>query len=61
MKDKTYLGDDLYASDDGFQICLTAQRGYVNHEVYLDPGVLLKFFRFVEKTRNIKIVIKRED
>lgn len=34
---ETYLGDGLYASFDGYQICLRAPRGYHDDYVYLDP------------------------
>lgn len=38
--DETYLGDGLYASCDGFQICLRAPRGSgEDHRVYLEPKV----------------------
>lgn len=57
---ETYLGDGLYAFDDGYSIGLRAPRGNGNdHIVYLEPAVLLDFFKYVEKARNLKIVVTR--
>lgn len=48
MTDKeTYLGDGLYASHDGYQICLRAPREDGDHVVYLEPRVLENFIMFV--------------
>lgn len=42
-----YLGDGLYASYDGFQICLRTPRLDGDHEVYLEPSVYLALVEFV--------------
>lgn len=34
---ETYLGDGVYASFDGWQICLRAPRESGDHVVYLEP------------------------
>src|SRR5260370_11469933 len=44
---ETYLGDGLYASCDGCQICLRAPRDGIDHFVYLEPAVLVAFERYV--------------
>jgi len=36
---ETYLGDGLYASDDGYQICLRAPREDGDSIVYIEPSV----------------------
>lgn len=46
-KNETYLGDGLYASFDGYQICLRAPRDFGDHTVFLEPPVLIAFNRFV--------------
>lgn len=46
---KTYLGDGLYASDDGYAITLRAPRAGGDHEVVLEPAVLDAFLRFIGK------------
>ena len=51
MNPDTYLGDGLYASYDGFQIRLYAERGNGTHEVFLDPSTLAAFERFVSELR----------
>ena len=45
---KTYLGDGLYASFDGFHVVLTAENGIsVSNTVYLDDHVLDALERFI--------------
>lgn len=39
MPKETYLGDGLYASFDGWQICLRAPREDGDHVVYLDQQI----------------------
>lgn len=54
-----YLGDGLYASHDGFQFILRAPRAYDDHYVALEDDVLESFFRYIEKTRGLKITVER--
>lgn len=49
MPEEHYLGDGLYASHDGFQVCLRAPRGDLDHVVYLEPQVLAAFLRYVRE------------
>lgn len=49
MPEEHYLGDGLYASRDGFQVCLRAPRGDLDHVVYLEPQVLASFMRYVRE------------
>lgn len=59
---KRYLGDGLYASDDGYQLCLSASNGIETHdEVYLDGDVLVSLFRYLEEKRNISITVKPKE
>jgi hypothetical protein len=52
MGEKTYLGDGLYASFDGFQVALTAENGVeVLEEVFLDSSVIAAFLRFIESLK----------
>ena len=37
MNKETYLGDGVYASFDGWQICLRAPRENGDHVVFLEP------------------------
>jgi hypothetical protein len=46
MPNGTYLGDGLYASFDGYQICLRAPHEDGDHVVYLEPGTLNELHRF---------------
>jgi hypothetical protein len=43
---ETYIGDGLYVSHDGFQVCLRAPRPAGDHEVYLEPSTLIEFARW---------------
>jgi hypothetical protein len=46
-----YLGDGLYASFDGFAFKLRAPRVGGDHEVFLEPDVLVAFENFVKAIR----------
>jgi hypothetical protein len=48
-KKETYLGDGLYASCDGYMICLRAPRGDRDDLVYLEPQVFVELFRMAHK------------
>jgi hypothetical protein len=48
MDKRTYLGDGLYAHDDGFMIWL---------EVALEPETLTAFMKFLERSRRLKITV----
>lgn len=48
---ETYLGDGLYASFDGYQICLRAPRVEGDHKVYLELPVILAFLKYIEAIR----------
>jgi hypothetical protein len=37
--DETYLGDGVYASFDGWQICLRAPREDDDHVVFINPSI----------------------
>lgn len=39
MDSETYIGDGVYASFDGYQIWLRAERDGSNHRIALDPDV----------------------
>lgn len=60
MKRKdTYLGDGLYASDDGFMVTLKTSREEGLHYVALEPQVLTEFFLFLEKVKGVRITIEK--
>lgn len=49
--DERYLGDGLYASFDGWQVCLRAPREFGDHVVYLEPIVLAQFLAWIKEVR----------
>jgi len=50
---KEYLGDGVYADDDGFHVVLTTEDGIgVSNRIYLDPVVLQNLLRYAEHFRN---------
>lgn len=57
---RTYLGDGLYAMDDGFMFHLLAPREE-GHEcwVALEPEVLTEFLNYVAKQRGLSITVKK--
>lgn len=48
--EKTYLGDGLYISYDGYQFRLSTKRKNGEHFVCLEPTVFERFQSFVQKT-----------
>lgn len=56
-----YLGDGLYAKDEGFMVTLYTERENGRHFVALEDEVLSAFFRFLERTREIKITVTKND
>jgi hypothetical protein len=53
-KNEEYLGDGLYASFDGWQVCLRAPREEGDHVVYLEPSVvhaLTEYFKRIAAQR----------
>lgn len=44
-----YLGDGLYASFDGWQVCLRAPRRGGDHYVYLEPEAFRSLMSWMER------------
>jgi hypothetical protein len=57
-QNESYLGDGLYARDDGFMIVLRAPREDGDHWVGLEAPVLSSLLEFIEKARGVKISVK---
>lgn len=52
-----YLGDGLYAEYDGWQVRLYASNGvHATNQVFLEPGVLAAFQRYVAKLKGGSVV-----
>lgn len=49
-EDEVYLGDAVYASFDGWQICLRTGDGN-NQVIYLEPSVYASLARFASSLR----------
>ena len=47
--EESYLGDGLYVSHDGFQVCLRADGEAHENRVYLEPGVLAEFQAWLKR------------
>lgn len=61
-KKHTYLGDGLYALDQGFQFELTPTPGGDGQQsVYLDDHVFKAFLDFAAHSRGLKITISRTE
>lgn len=55
MPDKTYLGDSVYASFDGYSIVLTTENGYPDdprNRILLEPAVYEALALFVHSLRS---------
>jgi hypothetical protein len=48
MDKETYLGDGLYVSHDGWQICLRAPREEGDHVVYMDQSTWMALVDFMK-------------
>jgi len=47
IETKTYLGDGVYASCDGYQIRLTTENGIeTTNEIFLEPAVMDKLLEY---------------
>lgn len=57
----TYVGDGVYATDDGFEVMLVAPRDDVDSWLVLEPQVLDALLRLIGKTRGGKFTFKRDD
>lgn len=57
MNKTTYLGDGLHVRDACMQFELSTERENGENIVYLDNSVLDAFFRFIEKSRGVKITV----
>lgn len=57
---KAYLGDGVYAADNGWEILIETERENGRSYIYLDDAVLDSLLRLVERTRGLKIRIERE-
>jgi hypothetical protein len=60
-KKEKYLGDGLYARYENGMIGLRAPRAGGDHECFLEPAVLYKFFSFVAEVKDLHIVVSRKD
>lgn len=58
--DAVYLGDGLYAEDEGFQVVLHTERKGGRHWVALDGDVLTSLLRFIERRWNLQITVSQK-
>jgi hypothetical protein len=56
-----YLGDGLYAEDDGFMLTLKCDRMEGQHWVGLEPEIIQALFKFIERSRNVEISVRRRE
>ena len=53
LNHKTYLGDSVYASFDGYNIILSLDNGFGNYNhITLEPIIVEAFLRFKERVDN---------
>ena len=57
---RSYLGDGVYASFDGFQIWLAANH-HDNKVVALEPGVLENLLLYMQDVFGLKITVKEQE
>lgn len=54
-----YIGDGVYAKDDGFEVMLVAPRDGTDSWLVLEPQVLDALLRLVGKTRGGEFIFKK--
>ncbi len=53
-KNKVYLGDGVYISFDGYQLCLTTEDGIsATNTIYMEPEVLRSLEDYVKELKTI--------
>lgn len=57
-EDKTYLGDGVYASNDGFHIILKTDGA---SPIYLDGEVITSLLRYIERIKNVTIKVTKKE
>lgn len=57
MSARSYIGDGVYAEDEGFQIVLRTDRDGATHWIVLDDQVFDSLLRFVERVHKVKITV----
>jgi len=58
---RVYLGDGLYAADDGYHFLLFCERENGENWVALDSGVMSAFFAYIERQRRVRITIEAKE
>lgn len=49
MKDKTYIGDQVYVTYDGYHVILTTENGIATtNQIYMEPEVLAAFIKWAK-------------
>lgn len=55
MIPKDYLGDSVYAEDDGYGIILTTENGYgPSNTIILEPSVMEALIRYYERMKEAR-------
>lgn len=61
METKRYLGDGIYTWHDGFQFWLSTNQNGQEIQMALEPNTLDAFMKFIEKTWNVKMILRELD
>jgi len=64
FRDKTYLGDSVYAVDDGYMVTLTTENGYEDdprNKICLESDVIEALINFISHTRNLTITVVKNE
>lgn len=58
---KAYIGDSVYADNDGYHITLTTENGYgASNTIHMEDQVFLNLCRYIEQMWDIKISISKK-
>lgn len=57
--DDKYIGDGLYANNDGFAVTLYTERGNGRHYVVLEPEVIESFLQYLREQGIIREADRR--
>jgi hypothetical protein len=59
-KEKVYIGDGVFASNDGMHVILETERENGINIIYLDDVVLDQLFRYIERIHGVEITMKEK-
>lgn len=62
MSKRQYIGDSVYADNDGYSLILCTNNGYQDENtIYLEPEVVENLLAYLQVLHNVKITITKNN